>query len=95
MMDGRFKGFRRALLGGSLFTHTPTSLRTRSGVASEGWESLVSIRRRSQEEFANNRFALLFIDIDYVLIHVLIYCVYAVSYFEHKASEPGASIVSH
>ena len=76
------------------YSHTPTPLdrglvwRPRAG-------SLVSICRHSQEEFTNNRFALLFIDIDYVLIHVLIYCVYAVSYIEHKASEPGASIVSH
>ena len=46
------------LLGGSLFAHADP-LRSRSDTASEGWESLVSIRRRSREQFANNRFALL------------------------------------
>ena len=37
-------------------------------MASKGWESLVSIPRRSREEFANNRFALLFIDLDYITL---------------------------
>ena len=66
MANNWFKVFHRALLGDSLFVHT-NPLRSRSGMASEGWESLVSIRRRSQEEFANNRFALLFIDIDNIM----------------------------
>ena len=42
-------------------------LRSRPGVASITWESLVSIRRCSREHFANNRSAQsLFIYIDYI-----------------------------
>ena len=65
MAGGRFKVFRRALLGGSLFAHA-NPVRWRFGMASEGWESLFLICLRSREEFANNRFALLFIGIDYI-----------------------------
>ena len=61
MADGWF--LRRALLGSSLFTHADP-LRSRCGTVFDGWESLVAIRQRSREEFANNRSALLFIDID-------------------------------
>ena len=50
--DGRF--LRRALLGSSLFAHADP-LRSRCGTVFDGWESLVAIRRRSQEEFVNNR----------------------------------------
>ena len=53
MADGRFEDFRRALLGRGLFAHV-APLRLRPGVASIIWESLVSMRRCSREEFANN-----------------------------------------
>ena len=58
---------RRALLGSSLFMHADP-LRSRCGTVFDGWKSLVTIRRRSREEFANNRFALLFIDIDMAVL---------------------------
>ena len=48
-------GFLRlAFLGSSLFAHADP-LRSRCGTVFDGLESLVAIRRRSREEFANNR----------------------------------------
>ena len=60
MADGQFEVFRRALLGRSFFAHV-APLRSRPGMASIIWESLVSIGGCSRENFADNRFALLFI----------------------------------
>ena len=65
MADGRLEVFRRALLGRDFFAHV-APLRSRPGVASIIWESLVSIGGRSREHFADNRSAhYLFIYIDY------------------------------
>ena len=64
MADGRLEVFRRALLGRDFFAHV-APLRSRPGVASIIWESLVSIGGRSREHFADNRSAhYLFIYID-------------------------------
>ena len=57
MADGRF--LRRALLGSNLFAHA-YPLRSRCGTVFDGLESLVAIRRRSREEFANNRWGFCF-----------------------------------
>ena len=54
MADGRLEVFRRALLGRGFFAHV-APLRSRPGVASVIWESLLSIRRCSREHFADNR----------------------------------------
>ena len=66
MADGRLEVFRRALLGRGFSAHV-APLRSRPGVASVIWETLVSMRRYSREEFANNRSAhsFIYIDIDY------------------------------
>ena len=56
MADGRLEVFRRALLGREFLAHV-APLRSRPGVASVIWESLVSMRRCSREDFANNRSA--------------------------------------
>ena len=56
MADRRFEVFRRALLGRGFFAHV-APLRSRPGVASVIWESLVSVRRCSREHFADNRSA--------------------------------------
>ena len=56
MADGRLEVFRRVLLDRGFFAHV-APLRSRPGVASVIWESLVSMRRCSREEFANNRSA--------------------------------------
>ena len=56
MADGRLEVFRRALLGRGFFAHF-APLRSRPGVASVIWESLVSMRRCSREDFADNRSA--------------------------------------
>ena len=54
MADGRFLlGFRRALLGSSLFQHV-YHLMLRRGTECDGWERLVAIRQRSREEFTDN-----------------------------------------
>ena len=64
MADGRLEVFRRALLGRDFFAHV-APLRSRPGVASIIWESLVSIGGRSREHFTDNRSAhYLFIYID-------------------------------
>ena len=56
MADGRLEVFRRAFLGRGFFAHV-APLTSRPGVASVIWESLVSMRCCSREEFANNRSA--------------------------------------
>ena len=56
MADVRLEVFRRALLGRGFFAHV-APLRSRPDVAYVMWESLVSMRRCSREEFANNRSA--------------------------------------
>ena len=68
MANGHLEVFRRALLGRDFFAHV-APLRSRPGVASIIWESLVSIGGRSREHFADNRSAhYLFIYIDYRLV---------------------------
>ena len=65
--------FRRALLGRGFFAHV-APLRSRPGVASVIWESLVSMRRCSREEFANNRSAhSFFIYIDNINYYDFVY----------------------
>ena len=56
MADGCLEVFRRTLLGRGFFMHI-APLRSRPGVVSIIWESLVSMRRCSREDFANNRSA--------------------------------------
>ena len=67
MADGQFEVFRCALLGKSFFAQV-APLRSRLGIASIIWESLVSIDGRSRENFVDNRFALLFIYIDVIYV---------------------------
>ena len=67
MADGRLEVFRRALIGRDFFAHV-APLRSRPGVASIIWESLVLIGGRSREHFADNLSAhYLFIYIDRLL----------------------------
>ena len=56
MADVSLEVFRRALLGRGFFAHV-APLRSRPGVASVIWESLVSMRRCSREHFVDNRSA--------------------------------------
>ena len=65
MADGCFEFFRCVLLGRGLFAHV-VPLRSRPGMASVIWESLVSLHRCSREDFADNRSAqslLIYIDV--------------------------------
>ena len=70
MADSQFEVFRRALLGRSFFAQV-LPLRMRPGMAFIIWESLVSLGGRSRENFADNRFALLFTYIDDTHGHVI------------------------
>ena len=54
MADGKFEGFHHSLLISRGFFSQIAPLRLRPGVASAIRESLVSMRRHSQEEFPNN-----------------------------------------
>ena len=63
MADDQFEVFRRTLLGSSFFAQV-APLRSRPGMVFIIWETLVSIGGCSRENFADNRFALLFIYID-------------------------------
>ena len=68
MADGHLEVFRHALLSRGFFAHV-APLRSRPGVASVIWESLVLMRRCSQEESVNNCSAqLLSIYIDYISV---------------------------
>ena len=74
MADVRLEVFRRALLGRGFFAHV-APLRSRPGVASIIWESLVSMRPCSREDFANNRFAqslFIYIDIDVFMLYMYV-----------------------
>ena len=78
MADGCLEVFRRALLGRGFFAHV-APLRSRPGMASVIWESLVIMRRCSREEFANNRSApYLFIYIDIIQFVCLFVCSFAI-----------------
>ena len=68
MADVRLEVLGHVLLGRGFFAHV-APLRTRPGVVSVIWESLVSMRRCSQEHFADNRSAqsfFIYIDIYYI-----------------------------
>jgi len=60
MADGHFLGFRRALLGYSIFSHVAPS-RTLYGRCSNHCEGFLAIWLRAREEFAENRFQLLYV----------------------------------
>ena len=71
MADGRLEVFRRALFGRCFFAHV-VPLRSRPGVASVIWKSLVSMRRCSREHFADNRSVqsfFIYIDVTHSLLH--------------------------
>ena len=68
MADARLESFRRALLGRGFFAHV-APLRSRPGVASVIWESLVSMPLCSREHFADNRSAHSF----FIYIYIDIY----------------------